>query len=255
MIKQADARSFRLRTKCHMCVTSPPYWLQRLYGDDEREIGQGTLEEYIEDLVTVSLRIWDALDDLGVFWFNLGDKAAGSGGAGGDHNRGGMHTGRLAGAIPKYGRNHGLAPVPDGQWCDVPGRVLHALQDAGWFCRAQIVWDKGHPRRGDYDFRHTKRPGLQTEMIYMLTKHPTEYRFNSEILKRREIEVGNVWSMAPNRDTKNSFAPYPDELVRRCVLLTSWPGDRVLDPFAGSGTTGRVAKSLRRRAVEFDLYA
>lgn len=252
---QADARKFRVRSKCQMCITSPPYWLQRRYGGDQREIGQGTLEEYIKDLVEVGYRIADALDDRGVLYLVLGDKAAGSGGAGGDHNPGGMHTDRLAGPIPKYGRNHGLAGIPDGQWTDTPGRVLHALQDVGWFCRAKIVWDKGRPRRGDYDFRHTKRPGLQHEMIYMLTKHPTEYRLYTEYFERRMIEVGDVWHIPPSRDTKNSFAPFPDDLVIRTVLLSSMPGDRVLDPFAGSGTTGRVARALKRRPVEFDLYA
>ena len=59
----------------------------------------------------------------------------------------------------------------------------------------------------------------------------------------------SVWDIAPARGTTEHTAVFPDELVERCLLLTSRPGDLVADPFMGSGTVGRVAESLGREWV------
>lgn len=59
----------------------------------------------------------------------------------------------------------------------------------------------------------------------------------------------NVWTI-PTQPFKGAhFATFPAELARRCILAGSRPDDVVLDPFAGSGTVGAVAKALGRRAV------
>lgn len=65
----------------------------------------------------------------------------------------------------------------------------------------------------------------------------------------------NVWPIPPARRNGSHPCPFPDEIVRRCILLSTFPGDLVLDPFAGSGTSLRVAESLRRRAIGVDLSA
>ena len=49
------------------------------------------------------------------------------------------------------------------------------------------------------------------------------------------------------------FATFPEELPRRCILAASRPGDLILDPFGGSGTTGKVAMELGRRSVLLDV--
>lgn len=49
------------------------------------------------------------------------------------------------------------------------------------------------------------------------------------------------------------FATFPEELPRRCIKAASRPGDLILDPFGGSGATGRVAVELGRHAVRLDL--
>jgi site-specific DNA-methyltransferase (adenine-specific) len=48
-------------------------------------------------------------------------------------------------------------------------------------------------------------------------------------------------------------APFPSELPRRAILLSTWPGDLVCDPFSGSGSTLRVARDLGRHAIGVDL--
>lgn len=64
--------------------------------------------------------------------------------------------------------------------------------------------------------------------------------------------VSTVWTFPPaNRD--GHPAPFPVELPRRCIRLSTWPGETVLDPFAGSGTTLQAAHALGRDAIGVDL--
>ncbi len=58
----------------------------------------------------------------------------------------------------------------------------------------------------------------------------------------------DVWPLPHGRAKRGDPPAFPDELVRRLVLLFSAPGDIVLDPFAGTGTVGRVARLQGRRA-------
>lgn len=67
------------------------------------------------------------------------------------------------------------------------------------------------------------------------------------------VNVRNVWVFSPQPYKEAHFATFPEELPLRCILAASKVGDTILDPFAGSGTTGRVAVSLNRRAILVDL--
>lgn len=63
----------------------------------------------------------------------------------------------------------------------------------------------------------------------------------------------SVWTIATNSYPEAHFATFPSALVEPCILAGSKPGDLVLDPFAGSGTTGEVALRHGRRFIGFDL--
>lgn len=64
--------------------------------------------------------------------------------------------------------------------------------------------------------------------------------------------TSNVWQIRPeSRD--GHPAPYPAELAARCIRLSTWPGETVLDPFMGSGSTLVAAKQLGRKAVGVEL--
>lgn len=63
----------------------------------------------------------------------------------------------------------------------------------------------------------------------------------------------NVWTFPTQPYSGAHFATFPEELPRRCIKAASRVGDLILDPFGGSGTTGRVAIELNRRAVLLDL--
>jgi site-specific DNA-methyltransferase (adenine-specific) len=62
----------------------------------------------------------------------------------------------------------------------------------------------------------------------------------------------NVWKIPPE-PRNNHPAPFPAELARRCIRLSTWPGETVLDPFCGSGTTLRAARELGRESIGVDI--
>ena len=67
------------------------------------------------------------------------------------------------------------------------------------------------------------------------------------------VNVRDVWVFSPQPYKEAHFATFPEELPRRCILAASKPGDLILDPFAGSGSTGRVAIALNRKVILIDL--
>lgn len=256
-------------------VTSPPYWGLRRYGDDGAELGTEDLHHYLERLVAVFAEARRVLRPDGLAWVNIGDTAAGSGGAGGDYvipsaakrkkrkapiERRSYRQGRPT--VRTYHVDRLLLDVGDpveelapAQWCNVPGRLASALQDDGWRLRASITWAKtskaGRAMLRPEDLDHANRPGVSSEAILLLAPGPGRATFYPERLAER----GDVWHFPPATGRYRGPAPFPDELPRRCILPSTDPGDWVLDPFAGSGTTLRVAELLGRNAVGLDLYA
>jgi hypothetical protein len=100
---------------------------------------------------------------------------------------------------------------------------------------------------------YANRPGVSSETILLLAPGPGRSVFDPAGL----AEAGDVWHFAPVRGQagRGHAAPFPDELARRCILPSTRPDDLVVDPFHGSGTTGRVATALGRRYAGADLYA
>ena len=76
---------------------------------------------------------------------------------------------------------------------------------------------------------------------------------NEAIWESSGANLRNYWMLGPNVSETRHPAVFPQELARRCILLGSRPGDTVLDPFSGSGTTGAVAEELQRKAVLVEL--
>lgn len=262
-IHQGDARNLHMVDDASIaaCVTSPPYPKIRVYGGDEREIGQGdTIEHFCTEMVDAAKEVRRVLIPGGSYWLNLGEKSNGAGGAGGDYDRAGRMEGK-----PKAGRFRD----PDymvGQFLGLARKVEEALQKDNWRVRLTYVWDKGG--RGEVaSMAHAKRSMLTHEFILMLAPDKRPTNFHPEMVNgsgiygpdnpHRMVEPGSVWHFPPGGDKPEAkhLAPFPLELPRRCILLSTQPGDLVLDPFAGSGTTGRAAEMLGRRFVGVDLYA
>lgn len=244
-------------------VTSPPYWGQRAYGDSDQELGIEDLLDYARRMTVVFNEVWRVLHPTGVVWLIIGDTAAGSGGAGGDHTSGGkQHIAKYKQADPvslfpffeKPNLLHesgrwvvGRGKIGDGSWCMVPALLAWHLMGAGWLIRKEIVWDK--QREARESLAHVRRPRSSHESVFMLTKS-MKYKFHAERLK----ETGDVWHFRSGGTRKGHPAPFPNELAERCIVPSTDAGDIVLDPFAGSGTVPTVASLLGRVGIGVDLY-
>ena len=136
------------------------------------------------------------------------------------------------------------------------------LTASGFYFVDEIQWIKPEPSVPDRvsGYRQTRKPlsykpNCITESImvyrknadFLLDKNMKRYKgYNRH--EGEEIDTSNCWFIAPSRD-KNHPAVFPEELVRRVLKYYSFEGDTVLDCFAGSGTTGKVAKSMNRLPV------
>lgn len=171
---------------------------------------------------------------------------------------------------------HALIPGGYSAWnfADVPGGNdgLHTLYpliykwhaDAGFTLRAHILWDKGQP--GPLPppcfLRRPTVPHLTHEHILVFVKGRWTPREKKITLNpdEKSWNAGSVWRIAPVTGGRNSVdklrrqitLPFPPELARRIISLFSLPGELVIDPYAGSGTTLLEALKLGRRAAGCD---
>ena len=84
-------------------------------------------------------------------------------------------------------------------------------------------------------------------MPFLLDRNINEYTCYDKYLDEK-IDTTNCWYIAPKSD-KEHPAVFPEELCRRVLKYYSFEGDAVLDPFAGSGTFGKVAHKMNRTPV------
>ena len=264
------------------CVTSPPYYGLRDYG----VAGQIGLEEspdaYVARLVDVFREVRRVLRDDGTLWLNLGDSYAG--GSSGDRNPG---TGKQgAGFMQKNERRAPVAGFKSKDLLGIPWMVAFALRADGWFLRSAIVWAKPNPMPESV----RDRPTSAYEMVFLLAKQARyfydadalredyapasaeryAYEFRADVpsaqankspaLGAGKIEQNpmgrnarNVWTIATQPYSGAHFATMSPDLAERCIKAGSKPGDHVLDPFGGAGTTGLVADRLGRHATLCEL--
>lgn len=244
-----DLKARGVRVQC--CVTSPPYYGLRAYGDDPRELGrERTPAQYVAALVEVFEGVRGLLADDGVLFLNLGDGYAGYWGDKTASNAGTEPKANRRGydinARPSFAAAFGGSSIKPKDMLGIPWRVAFALQDAGWYLRQEIIWRKPTPAAEGR--ASASRFTRAHESLFMLTK---KYRYKFKDNRR----LRSVWDIEPAAGNGLHFATFPDELPRRCIEVASSVGDAVLDPFHGSGTTGRVAESMGRNWIACELYS
>ncbi len=230
------------------CVTSPPYWGLRDY-DHSSQIGtESSPEEYVEHLVEIFRNVRRVLTDDGTFWLNVGDGYARNGGTG---NCG--PNAQVGNTKKLIQRRNCTVPdcwgLKDRDLMGLPWRVAFALQTDGWLLRSKITWVKKAPMPESVK----NRPSNATEEVFLFSKTPNYYYDNQAVREETGANLKNYWLLGPDSSGTPHPAVFPKELARRCILLGSRPGDLVLDPFSGSGTTGLVAAELNRKAVLIEL--
>lgn len=140
----------------------------------------------------------------------------------------------------------------------VPERLLLATEADGWIIRSKIVWHKGNAMPESA----TDRPTDAYELIYVFAKSKRYYWDGAACREAATSKdagadgkrnMRNVWKISLQPSSGKHCAPFPEEIASRCISLASRPGDLILDPFGGSGTTGKVAMELGRRSVLLDV--
>lgn len=246
VILQGDALTAlrRLPDQSVQCiVTSPPYWGLRDY-DIADQIGlEPSLQQFLNRLRTVFGEAKRVLREDGTFWLNVGD---------------GYTSGNRGWRAPdKKNRARAMEtrpPTPKGlkpkDLLGIPWRLAFAIQEDGWFLRADIVWHK--PNAMPESVRD--RPTRAHEYIFMFTKAERYYYDREAVLEPNGRNRRSVWDVNTQGVAGAHFATFPPRLIEPCIKASTRTGDIVLDPFFGSGTVGLVAERLGRRYVGIELH-
>jgi site-specific DNA-methyltransferase (adenine-specific) len=254
------------------CITSPPYWNLRDYGQDKQLGNEAHFKDFVNNLCDVFDEVRRVLKPTGTLFVNLGDTY-------------GTQSGGMAGSFvePKYGhtetRNIRLPNVSmHKSLCMIPERFAIEMIDRGWTLRNQIIWHKPNQMPTSANDRFT----VDFEKVFFFVKKPIGYYFKQQVEEtqaqvieprmQKEIrEVTNakykdnavtrtmtrnmrtVWSINTDPTSDAHFATYPQKLVERMVDAGCPEGGLILDPFFGSGTTGIYARKAGRNYIGIEL--
>ena len=241
------------------CVTSPPYYALRDYGNVEQIGLEESPQEYIDRLVTVFHEVKRVLRNDGTLWVNIGDSYNGSGG---DHKEFHKNDASFQGAISAKhgGRGNHLKECKPKDLIGIPWLLAFALRADGWYLRQDIIWAKPNPMPESVTDRCTK----SHEYIFLLSKSPKYYfdnvaiseesvckddrragqgRFEydgeraqgqSEFIQKSFVTISDtrnkrdVWNVNPGGGYKTKkgvhYATYPMELIKPCILAGSREG-------------------------------
>jgi modification methylase len=145
-------------------------------------------------------------------------------------------------------------------------RLGAILQDLGFWILNDVVWRKTNPMP---NFRGRRFTNAHETLIWAAKSKQARYTFNYQSMKalNDELQMRSDWTLPicsgqerlkDRQGRKLHPTQKPEALLHRVILASSRPGDLVLDPFFGSGTTGAVAKRLQRHWLGFeadDVYA
>ena len=267
--------------EARMCVTSPPYYGLRDYGGEASQIGmEQTPEEYIQQLVEVFRLVRDNLTDDGTLWVNIGDSYYNYRS---DGNYPKQTVSKTRQDLPTKTpvRGNKLEGLKSKDLIGIPWMLAFALRADGWYLRQDIIWHRPNPMPESVKDRCTKAH----EYIFLLSKNKNYY-YNNEAIKEPAKDWGtrdrsngkyhnpgsglvphsgltksyerknkrSVWSVTKKPYKGAHFATFPPDLIEPCILAGSEPGDIILDPFMGSGTTAMVAKQHGRYYMGCELH-
>lgn len=256
------------------------------------EIGlEQTPDAYVDELVAVFREVRRVLRDDGTLWLNLGDSyngyMANQSGTGLETKR------QSARKYIEPGAGLRFKGLKNKDLLGIPWRVAFALQADGWVLRQDIVWSKPNPmpesvrdrctKAHEFIFLLSKSPRyyFDNEAIKEpAVKKPQKMQADPETVRNKAVgphsrgkegfnhqyaDPDRVWAADGKRNRRSvwtvatkpfkgaHFATYPPDLIKPCILAGCPIGGTVIDPFAGSGTTGRTAKDMQRKSILVEL--
>ena len=143
------------------------------------------------------------------------------------------------------------------------------LNNTGLFLLDIYIWNRTNPSKklmfGSYPYPRNFYAQNTIEFITVYVKDgpsennlPKDIKEKSKLTEKEWVEfTKQIWNIPIPGKSDLAFGEHsalmPEEIVRRCVRLFTYVGDAVLDPFAGSGTTLKVAKELKRNYVGYEI--
>jgi site-specific DNA-methyltransferase (adenine-specific) len=224
----------------HLVVTSPPYWNLKDYGNDDA-IGQSpsSYEEYLTSICEVFRECTRKLVPDGKLIVNIMPIL-------------------LPGRTSKFKRRVTKTVITDLE------EFMNSL--GNMYFHSLYIWDKRKAVRfsswGSYPYPPNLLSTYPYEWIIVFSKIGKRTKVD-KITKEASVIThdeftnwvqNSIWDFPPaSAKHEGHPAPFPEELPRRCIRLYSFEGDTVLDPFAGSGTTLKVARELGRNSIGYEI--
>jgi DNA modification methylase len=262
------------------CVTSPPYFGLRDYGEEGQYGLEASPAEYVETMRAVFAQVRRVLADDGTLWLNIGDSYYSGRGNPGPNSADKKQAARRGWVRPQD--RCGVEWSSPKNLLGIPWRTAFALQDDGWILRNDNIWFKTNAMPESV----TDRLANKHEHVFMFSKSRT-YWFDLDVVReaaeprnrpsdergsheasnsgtgltlhnghRRPHEAGknpgDVWALPTQPFAAAHFAVMAPKVAERCILPGCKPGGTVLDPFSGAGTTGMVAAQHGRKYVGID---
>ena len=219
--------------KVHLTVTSPPYYNAKDYNKEDENVGNNeSYQDYLDKIKELIKDIYDVTVPGGYVIWNTSPV---------------IYEGKRFG-IPfdtdRLFLEEGFEFLEDIIWVKPDGAAK--LRCGGW-CQ-----NDGRPT--------TWHANINTEYL-MVYKKPGERPKDGKFTPIKNYYPNKIpkdlltatWLINPETQTQWHDAPFPDELVKRCILLFSYEGDVVFDPFLGSGTTMKTARRLGRDSIGIEL--
>lgn len=276
-IVKGDAKELirRLEPESVNCVvTSTPYWGMRIYDTAQATAWadgevcpfghEQTPEGFIRHSCELLFYLKSCLSQDGSIWWNLMDtfntrtqirsNAAEALRAMQGKDTSGWHDHECR----RYSAGHSF--LEDGEICFIPQRIAERASRMGFWVKSIITWAK----TGSMPEPQNSRVSRNLEYIIHISKQRTPaffkeaYRTFPPHLGGRNPSVEpdklcDVWQLPTSSGRDGHGAQFPLALPARCIGISTKPGDTVLDPFCGSGTTGVAAAALDRTFLGFDV--
>jgi site-specific DNA-methyltransferase (cytosine-N4-specific) len=187
-----------------LAITSPPYWGQRDYGFEGQIGNESDYYDYIFKLVTIFKLLREKLTDEGIFFLNIGDK---------------------------YLNKYGKTPL-----AMIPYKLVYYMIKDGWVLNDIIIWYKPNHMPSSIKNRFTN----SYEPVFVLSK-----QIKNIYKKKIENSRSNILKVNLQPTPYKHVAAYPEKLVENLLNKVDLNENAtILDPFAGSGTTLKVAKEF-----------